>query len=142
MAAQLVPLVNGKAYEHADITCIMLGIPIIEITAIEYGYEREMLNVWSTGTEPTSRVYGLTKPEAKVTMTMAEVMNIVAAAPNGRLDLIPEFDIIVAFTDASLIPVVHKVKNCRFMNNKVTSATGDGAIEIELNLIISHVEYA
>jgi hypothetical protein len=72
---------------------------------------------------------------------MNEVMNIVSAAPNGRIQDIPEFDIVVTFTDANLIPVVHKIRNCRFMKNMIASATGDTSIPMELDLVISHIEF-
>jgi hypothetical protein len=106
MAANLIPLINGKTYEYADITCIILGVPIIGVTAIEYGEEANIENIYATGRYPVARGYGQVEPTAKVTILMNEVMNIVSIAPQGRLHDIPEFDIIVSFTDANLIPVV------------------------------------
>lgn len=136
-----LPLINGKAYEFADITCIVLGTPIVGVTAIEYGEEDNIENVYATGRYPVARGFGQIEPSAKVTILMNEVMSIVAVAPNGRLQDIPEFDIIVTFTDANLIPVVHKIRNCRFKKNMITSATGDTSIPVELDLIVSHIEF-
>jgi hypothetical protein len=141
MAANLIPLINGKAYEYADITCIILGVPIVGITAIEYGEEANTENIYATGRYPVSRGYGQVTPSAKVTILMNEVMNIVSAAPNGRVHDIPEFDIIVTYTDANLIPVTHKIRNCRFKNNMISSASGDTSIAIPLDLIVSHIEF-
>lgn len=141
MAANLIPLINGKAYEYADITCIILGVPIVGITAIEYGEEANTENIYATGRFPVSRGYGQVTATAKVTILMNEVMNIVAAAPNGRVYDIPEFDIVVTYTDANLIPVTHKIRNCRFKNNMISSASGDTSIEIPLDLVVSHIEY-
>jgi hypothetical protein len=141
MATELIPLINGKSYEHADITCIILGIPIIGITAIEYAEDAGITNIWTTGRFPTSRVHGKVEPTAKVTMLMEEVMNILTVAPKGRIYNIPEFDIIVSFTDLSLIPVVHKIKNCRFKNNKIASATGDDAIPVDIDLVCSNIDW-
>lgn len=141
MAIEILPLINGKSYEYADITCIILGIPIIGITAIEYSEEAKTENIWATGRFPVSRGVGTIEPTAKITMLMEEVMNIVSAAPTGRIYNIPEFDIIVSYTDLSLIPVVHKIRNCRFKNNKIASATGDTSIPVELDLVISHIEW-
>ena len=141
MATNLLPLINGKAYEHADITCIILGTPIIGITAIEYGEESETENVYATGRFPVNRGVGRVQPSAKITILMNEVMDIVSVSPNGRIYDIPEFDIIVTFTDASLIPVVHKIRNVKFKNNKIGSATGDTSIPVELDLVISHIEW-
>lgn len=141
MAQNGLPLINGKAYEFADITCIILGTPIIGVTAIEYGETDNIENVYATGRYPVARGFGQIEPSANITILMNEVMNIVSVAPNGRLQDIPEFDIIVTFTDANLIPVVHKIRNCRFKTNMITSATGDTSIPMDLELIISHIEF-
>jgi hypothetical protein len=141
MATNLIPLINGKTYEYADITCIILGVTIIGVTAIEYGEEANIENIYATGRYPVARGYGQVEPSAKVTILMNDVMNIVSIAPQGRLHDIPEFDVIVSFTDANLIPVVHKIKNCRFKKNMITSASGDTSIAIELDLVISNVEF-
>jgi hypothetical protein len=74
-------------------------------------------------------------------MLMEEVNNIVSVAPNGRLYDIPEFDIIVTYTDVNLVPVVHVINNVRFKNNKVTTATGDTSIPVELDLVPSHITW-
>lgn len=141
MAANGLPLINGKAYEFADITCIILGSPIFGVTAIEYGEEDNTENIYATGRYPVARGYGQIEPSAKITILMNEVMNIVSAAPNGRIQDIPEFDIVVTFTDANLIPVVHKIRNCRFKKNMVGTATGDTSIPMELDLVVSHIEF-
>ena len=141
MAQNGLPLINGKAYEFADITCIILGTPIIGVTAIEYGETDNIENVYATGRYPVARGFGQIEPSANITILMNEVMNIVSVAPNGRLQDIPEFDIIVTFTDANLIPVVHKIRNCRFKTNMITSATGDTSIPMDLELIVSHIEF-
>ena len=141
MATSILPLINGKSYEFADITCIVLGIPIVGITSIEYGEESETENIYATGRFPVSRGVGRVQPTAKITMLMEEVMNIVSASPNGRIYDVPEFDIIVAFTDLTLIPVVHKIRNVKFKNNKISSSTGDTSVPIEMDLVISHIEW-
>lgn len=141
MATNIIPLINGKSYEYADITLLVLGVPIIGTTAIEYGEMANTENIYATGRFPVSRGYGQVTPTAKITLLMEEVMNIVTAAPNGRLYEIPAFDIIVTYTDASLIPVVHKIRNCQFKNNTIGSASGDTSIPVELELVPSHIEW-
>ena len=142
MATYLTPLLNGKLYEHADITMIVLGVPITGLRAIEYGDEADIQNVWASGRFPVGRTHGRVEATAKVTMLMNDVRNIVAAAPNGRIHDIPEFDIIVSFTDDStgLIPVVDTIKNCRFKNNNITSSEGPDALEIEIDLVVSNIQ--
>lgn len=73
---------------------------------------------------------------------MGEVQNIMSANSLGRIYDIPEFDIIVTYTDVSLIPVTHKIRNCRFNDQMISSATGETSIPVELELIISHIEWA
>lgn len=141
MALNGIPLVNGKQYEYADITMIVLGTPIIGVTAIEYGEEDNIENVYATGRYPVGRGYGQITPSAKVTILMNEVMNVVASAPNGRVQDIPEFDIVVSYTDANLIPVVHTIRNCKFKTNKISTASGDTSIPIEMDLVPSHIEW-
>jgi hypothetical protein len=141
MNIPLIPLVNGKSYEWANIIANILGVPINGFTSIEYGNKRDMQNVYGAGSEPVSRVYGKNEPFAKITLTMEEVENIQAVAPLGDLTRIPEFDISVIYLDDSLATVTHKIRNVRFMNNDRKSKTGDGAIEVELELITSHIEW-
>lgn len=141
MALTGLPLINGKAYEYADITCIILGVPIIQITSIEYGEDAAVTNIYSTGRFPTSRIHGKIEPSAKMTILFDEIQNIMSVAPQGRLYQIPEFDIIIAYTDLSLIPVVHTLKNVRFKNNMLKASTGDDAIPIDVDLVISHIDY-
>jgi hypothetical protein len=141
MAANITPLINGKSYEWADITVNVLGVPVLGITAIEYAETQAMENIYGAGQYPVSRGYGKVEPTAKLTMYMEEVESIMAAAPQGRLNQIPEFDIVVSFVDANLVTRSHKLRNCRFMNNARSSSQGDTSIAVELDLILSHVEW-
>jgi hypothetical protein len=141
MAYPIVPLINGKSYEWADIIVNVLGVPIIGIANIEYEEKQAMENVYGAGRLPVSRGYGKIEPTAKMTILMEELENIQTVAPLGRIQDIPEFDIVVAFVDSALITRKHVLKNVRFMNNKRASSSGDTSIPIELELIISHIEF-
>lgn len=141
MAQNITPLINGKAYEYADITVNILGVPFLEVTAIEYGEIANMENIYAIGRYPIARGHGTVEVAGKITMLMGDVQNLVSIAPNGRLHDIPEFDIIVTFTDINLIPVKHVVKNVRFKNNMISSATGDTSIPVEIDILPSHIEF-
>ena len=141
MAINILPLVNGKSYAYADVTVIIFGVPIVGVTAIEYGEDALTENIYATGRFPVSRGTGHVTPTAKITLLMEEVLNIMSADAFGRLYDIPEFDIIVSFTDKSLIPVVHKIRNCKFKTQTITSATGDTSIPMDMELVISHIEW-
>jgi hypothetical protein len=141
MAYPLVPLINGKSYEWADIVVNVLGKPIVGITNIEYEEKQNMENIYGAGRFPVSRGYGKVEPTAKMTILMEELENIQSVAPLGRIQDIPEFDIVVMYLDAALVTRKHILKNVRFMNNKRASSSGDTSIPVELELIISHIQY-
>ena len=119
MAYPILPLVNGKAYEWADIQLIILGVPFTGVTSIEYSEPQEMKNDMAAGRFPNARIYGQVTPEAKITLLMSEVEAIQAVAPNGRIQDIPEFDIPVIYLDPNNVTGSHVIKNCRFTLKKI-----------------------
>jgi hypothetical protein len=141
MAYPIPPLINGKSYEWADIIVNVLSQPIIGITNIEYEEKQGMENIYGAGRFPVSRGYGKIEPTAKMTILMEELENIQSVAPLGRIQDIPEFDIVVMYVDSALVTRKHVLKNVRFMNNKRASSSGDTSIPVELELIISHIQY-
>lgn len=141
MAYRITPLINGKAYEWADIKVNLFGVPIVGITAIEYDDKQNMTNIMGAGNRVVSRGYGSFEPTAKITLLMEEIENIMSVAPLGVIQSIPEFDITVAYLDAALATRIHKLRNVRFMNNPRTSKQGDTSIPVEIDLILSHIEY-
>lgn len=141
MALILPPLINGKAYEWADIVVNIGGIPITGITAIEYTDNQTMENVYAAGRNVNARTYGRVEPTAKVSMLMSSIEAIQAASTTGRIQDIPEFDIPVVFIDTNNVTVRHKLRNVRFMNNGRKSAAGEGAVIVEIDLILSHIEW-
>ena len=104
MALSLPALINGKSYEYADIIVNILGVPITGITSIEYDIKQNMENIYGAGNKPVSRGYGKFEPTAKITLLMEEIEAITAVSPSGTLQAIPEFDIIVIYTDSALLP--------------------------------------
>lgn len=141
MAYGLIPLINGKQHEWADITINILNVPFITATSIDYSDEQEMKNVYGAGNRVVGRIYGSFTPNATIKILAKEVESLQAVAVGGVIQNIPEFNIIVTYTDAAMVPVKHILRNCRFMKNGRTSSRGDGEIEVELPLIISHVEF-
>lgn len=141
MAYPIVPLINSKSYEWADIAMNVLGVTIVGVSAIEYEEKQGMENIYGAGRFPISRGYGKIEPTAKITLLMEEVQALMAVAPLGRLQDIPEFDISVMYLDAALVTVKHKLRNVRFMNNTRSSSSGDTSIPVDLELILSHVEW-
>lgn len=142
MSYPIVPLINGKSYEWADIAINILGVTVVGVTSIEYEEKQGMENVYGAGRFPVSRGYGKVEPTAKVTLLMEEIEAIMAVAPLGRIQDIPEFDISVIYLDSALVTRKHKLRNVRFMNNVRSSSSGDTSIPVECELILSHIEWA
>lgn len=138
----LIPLVNGKSYEWADITINILGLPSTTATKISYKEVQNMANVMGPGNKVTGRVYKDFEPTASVTILMQEIENFQSIAPGGKIQAIPEFDITVSYLDSSLKTVTHILKNCRFTTNSRESERGGGEIEVELELIIADIQWA
>lgn len=137
----LIPLINGKSYEWADIICNILGVPIVGITAIMYGEKQDMQNIKGAGNRPVSRGYGNIEANAKLTLLMEEVEAIQAVAPAGNIMGIPEFNVTVVYVDAALVTRTHILRNVRFTGNQRDIKQGDTSIGVEMDLIISHVEW-
>lgn len=137
----LTPLINGKSYEWADITANIMGTPFAGIQAVEYGEDQDIQNIYGAGSYPVSRGMGKVTPTCKITLLMEEVEALMTVAPKGRLQQIPEFDIVIAFLDGSLIPIVHKIRNCRFKNNGRKSNQGETSIPVELEIVCSNIDW-
>lgn len=137
----VIPLVNGKSYEFADVSLNVLGADLVGCQAINYGETADIKNVYTTGRFATSRTYGQVTPTASITFLMEDVQSIMAVAPFGRIYEIPEFDIVVCYTDASLIPVKHVLKNVKFAKQEVDTKSGGGEIPMKLDLVISHIDW-
>ena len=49
------PLINGRAYDYAQIEVNILGVPVAGISAISYTEEQEKVNNFGAGSNPVSR---------------------------------------------------------------------------------------
>ncbi len=139
--ADFVPNINGAAYAWADIRLQLLSQTVAGVTAISYGVKQEKVNNYGAGTNPVSRGLGKREPEASITLEMKEVERIQAALPPGGslLDIKP-FPIAVSFVNSANMLVTHTLHNCEFTENKRDMKTGDTQIEVQLPLILSHIE--
>ena len=135
------PLINGTAYSWSQILVNIFNTPIAGITAVSYEDEQEMEDQMGAGNYPTSRGYGGIKAKGSITLEMAEVEALQAATPDGRLQGIPEFDIVVSYLPEGGVIRNHTLHNCRFKNNKRDTKAGDMAINVELELLVSHITW-
>lgn len=138
---QLPININGKAHEYGDITTNILGVPSTTMRAIKYASKQNMQNIYGPGSGMTGRVIGTIEHTASVTLLAQEVEAYQAVSTTGRIQDIPEFDITVFYFDASYTPVTHIIKACRFTSNSREAASGDGAIEVEIELIVGDIQW-
>jgi len=140
--ADFTPLVNGQAYSYADIIVTVLGSPLAGITAINYQDTQEVTENFGAGRFPTSRGLGKIESECSMSIDRAELNAILNAASGNRLQNIGEFDITVSYVPAGSAPVTDIIKNCRFKNTPSGAAEGDSNVIAELELAVSHIQWA
>lgn len=136
------PLINGEAQAWSSISVTLFGTPIVGFTAINYDDEQEIEDNYGAGNYPVSRGFGNVKAKASITLLAEENDKIVAVAPEGRLNLIPEFDIIVQYIRPGTATIItHTIRNCRFTGNKREAKQGDKKLEVQHDLVCSHIDW-
>lgn len=141
MAVKGIPLVNGVAYTHADIVVNALGVPIVEITEISYSDMQDITLNYGTGNHPTSRGFGNINPTASITVAKKEVDRLRAAAPQGKIQNIPDFPIRINYLPESGEFTSDKLKRCRFKGQDVSSSQNNSNIYVTLELSVAEIEY-
>jgi len=137
-----VPFINGKLYDWADIVTTIAGVPVTGIVAIEYSDDQEVEVKYGAGRYPVGYGKGRIKPTAKITLYQEEVETIQAQSVNGRLQDIAPFDINVTYMPDSGIVKTDKLRNCMFKNNKRSWKEGDTGKTVELDLLLSNIDWA
>ncbi len=134
------PLINGRAYDFAQINMSILGVPVNGVSAISYTEEQEKVNNFGAGSRPVSRGHGAINASGSVTLSMNEVEAIRDAAPEGSLLRIPAFDITVTFLNEQKVET-HVLKNVEFTNDGLDASNGDTTLERGFDLVLSHILY-
>ncbi len=136
-----IPMVNGMLTSWADITILIAGVPVTGILGIEYSESQEVVNKFGAGRYPVGRAKGRITSEGKLILYQEEVQAIQAQAPGGRIQDIAPFDIIVNYLPDSGIVKTDKLRNCQFSGNARKWKEGDTGQEVELPLVMSHIEW-
>lgn len=136
-----VPMINGTLYSWADVVVVIGGVPVTGITAIEYDDKQDIANVYGAGRFPIGRAKGRITTSAKINLLQEEVEAIQRNAPNGRLQDIAPFEIIVSYLPDNGIIVTDKIRNVSFTENARKWKEGQTASEVELPLLPSHIEW-
>jgi hypothetical protein len=137
----IIPLINGKAHEWADIRVGLFGRIVAGITSIKYDDNQQMENNYGAGNKPVSRGYGNIEFSGSITMLAEEVAAIESQAPNGRLQEIEEFPITVSYLPIGGQVTTHKLLFCKFMKNGRDANQGDKKIEVEIPLLIGDIKF-
>lgn len=136
------PLINGTRHSWASIRCNILGRTVTGITKIDYEDTQEKENKYGAGIHVDHRGLGNYEATCGITLYAYETEAIVAKLPAGkRLQDIAPFDIVVSFVNESNQTVTHTIRNCEFVNNKRDMSQGDTGIEVEHELIVTHIEW-
>ncbi len=137
-----IPLINGIEPSWANLTINIAGVPAIAVRNIEYNEEQVTENQFGAGQMPVSRGYGNIEASGSITLLMSEVEKIRPASVTGRLQDIAPFDIVCSYVPPGGTTIItHKLRNCQFTNNPVANSQGDVASEVQLNLILSHIDW-
>jgi len=137
------PMINGERHSWGDIKANIMGRTPTGITAISYEEKQEKKNHYGAGNMPVHRGRGNYEASAKITLYGYEVEAIQrAAGPGKRLVDIPSFDITVSYLNPNDQIVTHVLRNCEFTGNKRDLKQGDTTVEVELELIVSHIEWS
>jgi hypothetical protein len=136
------PLINGVEPGWANLVVNIAGFPETGITAINYGQDQTIENIYGAGQTPIGRGYGNIESKCSITLLRNAVESIRAASPTGLLQDIAPFDIIVLFVPVQGGKITtHRVRNCQFKSDNLDVKQNDLKIETEFELIVSHIQY-
>lgn len=131
----------GTVQGWNNITANILGRDVEGITKIAYGDTQTKENVYGAGSMPVGRSRSNYEPTASITLLKEEMDALKRSLPRGkRIQDIAPFDIPVKYEIDGVI-MFDIVRNCEFTNNEVDVSQGDGTVETECELIVSHIDW-
>lgn len=136
----MTPLINGQAYDFAQVVVNIAGVPIPSVSSISYSEEQEKVNNYGAGKRPVSRGHGTIKASASFDISMNDVEKLRAESPNGSLLALPAFDIVVVFGNPQN-PTKHRLKNCEFLSDGVEGSVDDADLVRSFDLLPSDIEF-
>lgn len=137
---QNIPQINGVGYSWGQIVLNILGSPIFGVNAIKYTEAQEIENTYGAGNYPVERGFGAIEFEGSVELHMKELELLQDVAPNGRLQEIPEFDVVVSYLNEQRV-VTHTLKSCRFKNNGRETGQGDTGVATEIEMSVGSIAW-
>lgn len=136
------PFINGVQYHWGQIACRALGNIFVGISKIMYEEKQDMAMNFGAGNYAIGMGFGKINVTGSLTLFQEELEALVAAAPNRRLQAIPNFDITVTFIpEVGQALVTHTVRNCRLELNKRDMSAGDTSVTSDITFIASHIDW-
>lgn len=138
-----IPLINGVEYDFADITVGIGGVVLMGITKINYSDKKSKTNHYGAGRNYISRSYGRYEAAASIGLTIDEIRALQMSVPTRQLTDVPPFDITVVYLPKDAVKLhTDIIRNAEFVENKrELSGENDGVGGIELELIVSHINW-
>jgi hypothetical protein len=126
----------GIAYVYSDAVFLLRGIPTLEITKFSFKVSQEYQQNWSTGKNATSLGRGKESFEASLTMSYAQLVDLIRSSPEGKPTLLAPFSIQkVMVPPSGGVPFTVTMTNCVFMEFGIDMSTGDMEILSELTIL-------
>lgn len=143
MANTVPVLVNGVEYSGIDIKLNIEGVPIYGIAKVSFSEDQEKVDYFALGSSrPVGRHRGPIKATGSLTLYPKEIEAIQAAAPNKNILEVSMFDIGIVAAPVNSDNIFSCVlKNCEFMKNGRDFDISGTNQEIELPLILSHIDW-
>lgn len=138
--ADTLPLINGKNYDWGNVEFIMLGVPVIGITEINYTHDKDSVNNYGMGNEPVSYGNKNNIYSGDITIFFDELVAIQRTAPRRSILNIHPFTATVIFGGDAVNYLTHKVKNIRFTKKPYNFKQNDGLMVSKLTFAYAGLE--
>ena len=137
-----LPFINGVQYHWGQVAISALGNVFVGVEKVMYEEKQDIQNNYGAGNYPIGQGFGKIEVSGNISLFQEELEALAAAAPNRRLQAIPNFDITITFIpEAGQGLVNHVIRNCRFMTNKRDMSQGDTKVVAEIEFIASHIDW-
>jgi hypothetical protein len=136
-----MPAINGQMYGWADIKCFVNGTLVKGITAIKYEDKQTIDKVYGAGRYPIGYGKGRIECSGSITLLKEELVALQSVAPNGRLQDLPSFDIVISYLPENGVITTDILKTCKFSENKRDVKEGDTSISTEMELMVMSIKW-
>lgn len=130
-------LINGKNYDWSNLVLILLGVPVVGVTAITYGITQDKKMNYGIGNKPVSYGTANKVPSGSFTFYKDEIFKIAQAAPNGTILDIPPFNVILMFNDPVIGRRVVTIEDVLFTADPFTGNQNDSQFMVTIPFVFS-----